>query len=47
GDESLNLPSLSEQNCIDGKTTVHICRGTHCEAPMTDMDQILEAIENL
>ncbi|NGX59892.1 MAG: hypothetical protein KR126chlam3_01052 [Chlamydiae bacterium] len=47
GDESLNLPNIAEQNCIDGKTTVHICRGTHCEPPMTDMDQILEAIENL
>ncbi|NGX37947.1 MAG: hypothetical protein K1000chlam2_01115, partial [Chlamydiae bacterium] len=48
-EEALNalIPSIANQNCLDGKTTVHICRGTHCEPPMNDMDQILEAIENL
>ncbi len=48
-DETINqlIPSIASQGCIDGKTTVHICRGTHCEAPMTEMDQILEAIEHI
>ncbi len=41
------LPSLASQGTVEGKTAVHICRATHCEAPLTDMDQILEAIEHL
>ncbi len=41
------IPSIAEQTCIEGKTTVHICRATHCESPMTQMDEILEAIDNL
>lgn len=41
------IPSLAQQNCLDGKTTLHICRATHCEAPITDFDQMIEAIENL
>lgn len=49
GDTTLStlIPSLNEQGNIDGKTTVHICRATHCEAPMTEMDEILEAIDSL
>lgn len=49
GDGAINnlIASIAEQNCLDGKTTVHICRSTHCEPPMTDMDQILDAFENL
>jgi len=48
-DDTLNqlVPSIAKQNCIDGKTTVYICRGDHCEAPLTEMDQILEAIEKI
>lgn len=47
-DESLNklVPSIAGQNCLDAKTTVYICRGNHCEAPLTDINQILEAFEN-
>ena len=41
------LPSVASQGVIDGKTTVHVCYGTHCESPMTDMDQILEMVETL
>ncbi|MDN3506360.1 MAG: thioredoxin domain-containing protein [Simkaniaceae bacterium] len=47
GDQGLNLPALSEQNCIEGKTTVHICRGDRCQPPMTDMDQILSTLDDL
>jgi uncharacterized protein YyaL (SSP411 family) len=42
-----DLPFLSEQGCMDGKTTVHICRADRCEPPMTDMDQILGSLDSL
>ena len=41
------VPSIASQNCQDGKTTAYICRGNACEAPLTDINQILEAIGNL
>lgn len=49
GDTALKelIPSIAQQNCLDGKTTVHICRAAHCETPLTDKDQIFEAIANL
>ena len=48
-DEILNklIPSISMQNALDGKTTVHICKGTHCEAPLSEIQQILAAIDAL
>lgn len=39
--------SVASQGVVEGKTTVHICYGTHCEQPITDIDQILEKIESL
>lgn len=49
GDTTLSqiAPSIAPQICLEGKTTVYICRGTHCEAPLTDIHQILESLENL
>jgi uncharacterized protein len=41
------VPSLASQGCLEGKTTVHICRGNACQPPMVDLDRILEAVENL
>lgn len=49
GDATLNqiVPSIATQNCLEGKTTVYICRGNFCEAPLTDIGQILDAIAQL
>ncbi|NGX39962.1 MAG: hypothetical protein KR126chlam1_01302 [Chlamydiae bacterium] len=49
GDEALNerLPSIAMQNCQEDKTTVYVCRGLHCGAPMTEIEEILETIEHL
>lgn len=44
---SEKIPSIAPQVPIDGKTTLYLCRGTKCEAPACDMDQILEMIETL
>lgn len=41
------IPSLKDKNCVDGKTTLYLCRGNHCEAPITEKDKIIEAIEHL
>ena len=48
-DEALNklVPSIASQSILDGKTTLHICRGTTCDSPITEIEAMIEAIENL
>lgn len=48
-DEKLNklVPSIANQNCNEGKTTVYICQGVHCKPPLTELEPILQAIESL
>lgn len=41
------IPAVSQQGCINGKTTFYVCRGSHCEAPLFDLAQIQEAIAHL
>lgn len=41
------VPSIAPQGIVEGKTTLHICRGTHCEAPITEIEKMIEAIDAL
>jgi len=41
------IPSIASQGPVESKTAVYLCRGTQCEPPMTDMDQILEMIDTI
>lgn len=39
------IPPTANQNCVDGKTSVYICRDFHCEKPLVDLPEILKAFE--
>ncbi|HSX03158.1 MAG TPA: thioredoxin domain-containing protein [Rhabdochlamydiaceae bacterium] len=41
------LPNLSKQSLIEGQTAVYICRQDHCEAPLTNKEEILKALQSL
>lgn len=41
------IPNLASQNCIDQKTTLYVCKGVQCEAPLTELPAILAKIESL
>jgi len=49
GDEELCslLPHIKGQVAMNGNTTVYICHNRICEKPLTDINEILAAIENL
>lgn len=39
------FPFTAEQKCIDGKTTLYVCRGAHCKAPISGKEEIFKTIE--
>lgn len=41
------LPSIKDQEAIEERTTVYLCREGICEKPMNKIDEIIKAIENL
>jgi uncharacterized protein YyaL (SSP411 family) len=40
------LPLVRDQQPLEGKTTLYICRQGVCERPLTDIDEIVEAIDH-
>jgi len=49
GDEKLGqlIPSVKGQGCIDGKTTLYLCRQGVCSAPTNDPQEILHQITSV
>lgn len=49
GDETLKrlLPLAAEKKPLEGQTTLYICFEGACQAPLTDLEQILNAIRKL
>ncbi len=49
GDEDLfhHIPGTESQECVDGKTTLYLCREGRCEAPVNDPKQILKIVREL
>lgn len=41
------FPFTADQKCIDGKTTLYICKGSSCTPPITDKEEMLKLIETL
>lgn len=49
GDEQLQMlaPAIAKQTCLDGQTTVYICRHEVCQPPLVEKAKIFEALETL
>ena len=43
---SMNIPALEHKLTVDGQSTVFLCRGYVCEAPVTDVEDLISQLEN-
>src|SRR5690606_11947312 len=49
GDEMLAkyLPAFTQYHCKQGKTTLYICQRGRCQKPLTEFDEMTEAVKKL
>lgn len=47
GEKVSGIALLNDRGSIKGRTTVYICRGNTCQAPITEVDTLITALDNL
>lgn len=41
------MPIIADKHPVDGKTTVYICEGFACQAPMTSVEQLQAFLDGI